>query len=140
MRVDELVKLRYLDLAGAQALVGEGVGRTPITGYGRLRGVEALTSRERAIQVVLRDDEVRLVYLGAAGLGELTAEDLEGRFGSGDTLRSRQGRRAWLHVVAPEGVAWSEQDGQLGFVELFPPTTLESYRSDIYEEPPSFRQ
>jgi hypothetical protein len=56
----------------------------------------------------------------------------------GETLRSRQGKSALMHVVADKGIAWSEDDGEVGFVELFPPTTLNGYQKTIYREPPKF--
>ncbi len=140
--LDELVGLRDLDVEQAMAYLGTDDKPVPITGHGALRDVDALTSKERGVQFVFdRDGVLRLVYLGARAVPpQVDHAALVAELGTGEVLRSRQGRRAELHVVAPAGIAWSEEEGELGFLELFPPTTFDRYRDEIYEEPPAFRQ
>ncbi|MXG88982.1 hypothetical protein [Nocardioides flavescens] len=107
----------------------------PVSGYQSLTDVEVIDA-PGGERIFVRDGEVQLVYVGTAALGDLTAEELEQVLGADEeTLGSRQGRHAELHVVAGRGVAWSEEDGEVGFVELFPPTTTDDYRTRIYRQP-----
>lgn len=53
-------------------------------------------------------------------------------------LRSRQGKRAMIELDAGSGVAFSRDADDVGFVELFPPTTADDYRERIWFEPPAF--
>jgi hypothetical protein len=53
-------------------------------------------------------------------------------------LRSRAGKRAVLHVWPRQGVAFSEEGGEVDFLEVFEPTTLEDYESRIYADPGPF--
>ncbi len=141
--IDEIRSLGSMDLDAAAAYLGVDVGdRYEITGYGKLQDVDVLESEEMGIRFLLRDDDVVLVYVGAAALDDdvdagVVAESIGT---AGDRLRSRQGKRAHLHVVAEQGIAWSELDGQIGWMELFPPRSLAAYVADIYQEPPRFRQ
>lgn len=139
----ELLALRELDLDQAAEFLGTSPdSRQPIKGYGALRDVDALDSKDRGIRFLLHGNRIRLVYLGRGALPEGTKnEDLVAVAESnGDLLRSRQAKRARLHVAAGSGLAWSELDGRVGFVELFAPTTLDDYLDQIYEEPPKFIQ
>ena len=58
--------------------------------------------------------------------------------GSGERLRSRFGKDAALYVDARRGVAYAEENGALVALEVFPPTTLDRYRDEIWWEPPGF--
>jgi hypothetical protein len=53
-------------------------------------------------------------------------------------LRSRQGKRAMIELDAQRGVAFSRDDDEVGFVEMFPPTTVEDYRERIWFDPGDF--
>jgi len=53
-------------------------------------------------------------------------------------LRSRQGKRAMIELDAGRGLAFSRDDDEVGFVEVFAPTTVEDYRERIWFEPPAF--
>lgn len=141
--LEELLALRDHDAAGAAAHVGAGPdARKRVTGYQGLRDVDVIDSPEPGIRFVLDGDEVVLVYVGRAGLPEgLTNDQIAAVAGSdGTRLRSRQGKRAWLHVVADAGLAWSELDGQVAFLEAFQPTTLADYMDRIWVEPGPFIQ
>jgi hypothetical protein len=43
-----------------------------------------------------------------------------------------------LHVWPERGVAFSEEDGAVDFLEVFGPTTLADYSERIYEDPGRF--
>lgn len=140
--VQQLLALSGATLAGAAEVTGASPDRRErITGYQGLRNLDVIEA-PGGERIHVRGDDVVLVYVGAAALPEgLTSDSLSGAVGSdGDLLPSRQGKLAELHVVADRGVAWSEIDGEIGFVELFPPTTLAAYRRDIYQLPPVFSQ
>jgi hypothetical protein len=56
----------------------------------------------------------------------------------GISLRSRAGK-TFNHYVYPEkGVAFSADSRSVRFIELFPPTSLEAYKVEIYEDVPPF--
>jgi hypothetical protein len=141
-KVDQLLALPGASLADATELTGASPERRErITGYQGLRDLDVIEapSGER---IHIRGDDVVLVYVGPSAVPVgLTSESLSEAVGSdGELLSSRQGKRASLHVVADRGVAWSEEDGEIGFIELFPPTTLATYRRRIFQEPPTFAQ
>jgi hypothetical protein len=140
--VPELLALRELDADAAAAFLGvDPSSPRAVAGYGSLKGMEVLESSERGIRFFLRGPSVVLVYIGGALTNGVDDAALVAEVGSsGEPLRSRQGKRAVLHVVPSSGVAWSELDGEVGWIELFPPTTMEDYRRDIYVEPPPFAQ
>lgn len=140
--LEELLALREMDAAAVAAALGvEEKIRESITGYEGLSEVDALDDGP-GIRCLLRGEEVILVYVGRSGLpAGLDHDALVAAAGSeGRSLRSRQGKRAELHVVADAGLAWSEVGGEVGFLELFPPTTFEHYRATIYQEPPPFKR
>lgn len=55
-------------------------------------------------------------------------------------LRSRQGNRAMIKLDATAGIAFSASDDEVGFLEVFPATTPDQYRAEIWFEPPAFRK
>jgi hypothetical protein len=139
---DDLLWLRGQSLQAVLSATGAAQGRRePVTGYQSLQNLDVIEA-PNGVRIYLRGNDVALIYAGEAALPDDADEaDLVAVVGSeGEFLRSRQGKRAALHVVAEQGVAWSEQDGVVAFVELFPPTRLEDYRRDIYLEPPQFVQ
>lgn len=115
--------------------------RRQVTKYQGLTDLEAVSNDDGA-RIFLRRDEVSLVYVGRQALSDEIDHDalVEALGTEGRELRSRQGKAALLHVVADRGIAWSEEDGEIGFVELFPPSTFEEYEDEIYVEPPPFRR
>lgn len=140
--LDQLLLLSGASLADAIDIAGAfGEQREHITGYQGLNDLEVIVA-PGGERIHVRGNNVVLVYVGSTALPKaLTSDSLRTAVGSnGELLPSRQGKLAELHVVADRGVAWSEVDGELGFVELFPPTTLAAYRREIYLQPPVFSQ
>ena len=115
--------------------------RESVTGYQRLKDLDVIDTTGGA-RIFLRDDDVVLIYVGEIALPSGTDHDalVKAAGSHGETLRSRQGKSALMHVVADRGVAWSEDGGEVGFLELFPPTTIDRYRRTIYREPPKFKR
>ncbi|WP_028051180.1 hypothetical protein [Cellulomonas sp. URHD0024] len=135
--LDELLDLRGADLTSVAAALDVDPGqREGITGYQGLEDVDAIDAPD-GTRIIARGDALVLVYVGRAALpAGLTSAALVDAVGSaGKALRSRQGKQAQLHVVAKKGIAWSESDGEVGFVEIFPPTSFDDYTRDIYVEP-----
>lgn len=140
--VDQILELPGAPLAEAVAITQvDASERQTVTRYQGLHDLEAFSSSDGA-RILLRGDDVVLVYLGRASLaGGIDHAALAAAFDSeGHELRSRQGKTATMHVVAERGAAWSENDGVVGFVELFPPTSLAQYEREIYVEPRPFRR
>ena len=139
-KAGDLLRLRGADLeVAARTLDADPDLREQVDGYQGLADLDVVDAPD-GVRIFLRGDDVVLIYVGPDALpAGLDGETLGSAVGAdGDLLRSRQGKRANLHVVAGQGIAWSEDAGQIGFVELFPPTTLEGYRRDIYLEPAKF--
>lgn len=139
MTLEELLKLAGATLATvASALDADPDDREEVTGYEALTDVDVVDTPSGA-RVFLHGDDVALIYVGERALpADADPDRLRELLGSGERLRSRQGKKAKMHVVADKGVAWSEEAGELGFIELFPPTTFEDYQATIYDEPGPF--
>lgn len=138
--LDELTRLPGASLDTVASITGADPDhRESVTGYQRLTNVDVIDTSGGA-RIFLRGQEVVLVYVGTDALPAGTDHQALARVAGsdGETLRSRQGKRALMHVVADKGLAWSEDGGEVGFVELFPPTTLDGYRKEIYRKPPKF--
>ncbi|MFP4148775.1 MAG: hypothetical protein ACLFUG_04215 [Nitriliruptoraceae bacterium] len=127
-------------LEEVQALLGPGAEPIPGDEYGRLTD---LTSIEDPTvfpgTLYLADGVVDLVRVGPDDLVSVSRSDLESQLG-GDAvgLASRAGKRATLWVHAPEGVAYSEEDGVLHYLEVFRPRPQERYEAELYREPGPF--
>lgn len=109
--------------------------------YEGLRGVTHLHNPATSPAHFYADGpRVVLVYVAdPAALGDATAATLTAALGGpGHVLRSRQCKHCVLHVYPERGVAFSAEDDEVGFVELFAPTTLADYRRTVYREPPAF--
>jgi hypothetical protein len=138
--LETLLKLPGAPLDKVAALTGaDPANREEVTHYQALHDLEVIPTPGKA-WIYVRGDAVKVIYFGELALPRgLRSDTLRDALGSdGEELRSRQGKRATLHVVAERGVAWSEEDGNVGFVEVFPPTTLDAYRTEIYGKSPRF--
>jgi hypothetical protein len=130
----ELLSLRDATLADLQARLGPGEVDDD-DAYGQMDGLTSFYAPASHPAVFyLRDD--RLVVGQLAEPDEDGARALVGP--DAPRLRSIAGKRAWVHVGAPEGVAVTELDGDVLYVEVFPPTTFEDYRDRIHTPPPHF--
>ena len=138
--LDDVLRLRGADLAAAAAALGADRGRREKTsGYEGLSKLDAIDAPDGS-QLLARGDALALVYIGTESMPTgVRSDDLVSALGSsGRSLRSRQGKSARMHVLAEEGIAWSEEDGDIGFIEIFPARSFDEYTRDIYEEPPKF--
>lgn len=140
MTLDDLLALPGAPLSAvASALSADPAARESVDGYEGLTDLD-LVEAPGGARIYLRGDDVVLIYVGRRALPDGTDADTvaEAVGSQGKDLRSRQGKRARMHVVAKQGVAWSELDGTVGFLELFPPMRFRDYRATIYDEPGPF--
>ncbi len=140
--VESLLALRGLGRRELMALLHLAPGDVRADGaYQRLQHVALL--HNGAIypgHFYVRGDRLEVAYVGDASfLSGLTAAAIRRELGgAGARLRSRAGKAANQYVYADRGFAYSETDGAVDFVEIFPPMSLEQYRAKIYEEPGVF--
>ena len=85
---------------------------------------------EKMVMLYLSDPQI-LKAISVAALRE--------KYGEGTVLRSRAGKTA-THIVYPEsGLAFSaDNKQQILFLEIFPPSALDAYKTQIYMEPGPF--
>ena len=138
----ELDAIRDMDANGAARFLERPLDARRPGRYGSLTDVDVLDSKQLGVRFFLTGSRLVLAYLSGDALADdVTADTLSSRAGgSTERLRSRQGKRASLHVAAESGLAWSTLDDRVGWVEVFPPMTNERYREQIYAEPPAFIQ
>jgi len=109
--------------------------------YEGLEGVEQVYNKEKfAGRVYGRDGRVEVIYVpGGSALADTTVKELSsGMKGKGKEMRSRAGKEFTHVVYAEEGLAFSAEGDELGFVEVFRPRPLKQYLEDIYRDPGPF--
>ncbi len=105
MTLEELLKLSGASLAdAATALEADPDDREEVDGYEGLTDLDVIEAPGGA-RIYLRGEDVVMIYVGRRALPEGTdAHAVEAAVGSaGEELRSRQGKRAHIHVVAKQG-------------------------------------
>lgn len=138
--LDDVLDLRHL--SRPELLDRLGIDAGAVDEGRRYEGLEGLAMLHddgvHPARFYFRGDDLVMVYLSEPGL---SLRDLRAHVsGDGVTLRSRQGKRSNLEVHPGDGIAFSELDDEIGFVEVFPPTTEQDYRARIYREPGPFRR
>jgi hypothetical protein len=114
----------------ADASVAEDVA------YEALRGVDRIHAPSFSpAHFYFAGPELRLVYVPRTAVGGQPAQPWLDELGPGPQLASRTGKRGVLEVRAERGFAFSHQAGEVELAEVFPPSTLEAYERDIYEQP-----
>jgi len=108
--------------------------------YGQMTDLTSLeVSEPFSGTLYFQDGVVTLVLVSERRLARTSPADLSGLYGEGAArLRSRAGKRAHLWVWADQGIACSVQDETVHFLEVFPPCSLDEYKTRIYREPPRF--
>ena len=114
----------------ADASVDEDVG------YEALGGVDCIHAPSFSpAHFFFAGPELKLVYVPRTAVGGQDAQPWLDELGPGPQLASRTGKRAVLEVRPERGFAFSHQAGGIELAEVFPPTTLDAYEREIYEEP-----
>jgi hypothetical protein len=103
--------------------------------YGQMTGLTRLHAPESSPAIFYFRDG-RLAVARLVHPDEREARELLGE--SAPELPSSAGKRASVRVRADRGIAVTEEDGHVVYVEVFPPTTFEDYRDRIHELPPKF--
>lgn len=87
-----------------------------------------------------RNGKLVMLYIGEnEELKEISSKLLQSNFAEeGIKLRSRAGKTFNHYVYPDKGVAFSADSKSVRFIEIFPPTSLEAYKAEIYEEPQPF--
>ncbi len=134
--------LRDQSQAQIQTWLGSAARNRPNSAYQNLSGVTEL--HNAAVHpgwfYFTPDGKFALLYVGdAAALQGLSAAALHATFGKpADELRSRAGKTATHNVYPEAGLAFTEQDGKVALLEIFPTTTLADYKARIYLDPGAF--
>lgn len=91
-------------------------------------------------RVYLRGGSVVMLYLGEAALQGCNEADLKRQLhGDEVMLPSRAGKAITHHVYPAEGVAYSaDYQGDVAILEIFPPTSIDAYKSEVYRQPGAF--
>ena len=130
--------LRDASLAQVRAELGaEHAELVADAGYGQMEGLTMLHAPE-AHPGIFFFREGRLAVLRVED-PDVDGGDLLARVAGGaPTLRSPVAKRARVHVRAEDGLAVADEGGRVRYVEIFPPTTFEDYRSRIHRPAPKF--
>jgi hypothetical protein len=135
----ELLALRELTRDEVQARFGiNETAVDPDVAYEGLDGVDCLYEPSAFPgHFFFRDDELVMIYVPRSALADADRGELRRALGEpAATLSSRTGEDSSLLVYPEQGVAFATDGERVEIVEIFPPTTLDKYRTRIYKEPP----
>jgi hypothetical protein len=135
----ELFALRESTRAQVQKRFGiDESGVDPDVAYESLRGVDCLYEPSAFPgHFFFRGDKLVMIYIPRSVLADADPDELRRALGEpAATLSSRTGEDSSLLVYPDQGIAFATDGEHVEIVEVFPPTTLEGYRSRIYKEPP----
>jgi hypothetical protein len=80
-------------------------------------------------------DKLVMIYINdESRLGNISFKKITTDYGNGHRLSSRAGKTSNLYVYPENGFAASVTHGQIDFIEIFPSTTLDDYKTRIHEE------
>jgi hypothetical protein len=81
-----------------------------------------------------------VMYISAPeALTGLGTDSLRRELGAPAAMLPSRAGKSYTHAVYPEhGVAFSADNTNVAFIELFPATTLERYQAEIYDRPEPF--
>ena len=141
--LDELVQLVGVSESELMERWGDApVSRSAPRDYEGLKGLTLLQSPSQpGVYAYLKDQRVTLVHVaGGTALAGADATVLREVLGpAAGELRSREGKQYRLYVWPEAGIAASLRHAhEVGFVELFEPTSMESYEADVYIDVGSF--
>ena len=139
--LDDMLALRELSRDDLRERFGIGDDQvTRGVGYGSLSGLDRLDNLNAFPgYFFFRGSELVLLYLGRGALENADPAALERELGPpAATLRSRTGADSQLRVHPERGVAYATDGSSVEILEVFPPTTLDRYQAEIYEDPGEF--
>ncbi len=107
--------------------------------YNQLEGVDRLDPQDFPGHLFFRGDELVMVYVPRRSLTGLAPGALEAELGRPDALLpSRAGADSSFHVYPERGIAFSANRDTVEMLEVFPPTTLDAYKTQIHYDPGEF--
>jgi len=136
-KMEELLKYRKYDYP---SLVKEfGIKDSEIekgVSYIKLQGVTRIYRPDTLPGYFYFDgDKLVMIYINdEKRLGNISFNKITSDYGQGHRLSSRAGKTSNLYVYPEKGFAVSVTHGQIDFIELFPSTTLDDYKSRIHKE------
>ena len=109
-------------------------------GYERLRQVDRLRAEGVSPALFYFDgDALRMAFIPDEHTEGMSAAPLAEELGPSDQqLRSRAGKNSRIELYAERGIAYSHDDDQLEFVEVFPPASTQWYLDEVYRDPGEF--
>jgi hypothetical protein len=143
--IQEWLAARDLYLADVRERFGIGDSALDAdSNYGQLDGLtELYEPAAHPGRFHFADGRQVLLYIGSTAdeLADLKPDQVMGSLGGpGLELASRAGKSHTQHVYPEKGLAFSEGDDQVDFVEVFPPTSADAYLSDLYIDPGPFNR
>jgi hypothetical protein len=134
----DLLALRELSRDELQARFGALETDSQVR-YEGIERVDRLHSDEFPGHFYFRGDELRMLYVPRSALEDADLGELQRELGEPEvTLSSRTGEDSSLLVYPERGAAFATDGEKVEILEVFPPTTLDGYRSEIYQDPGEF--
>ena len=136
--LEQLLALTAMDRAAALNAVGARAGDVEDGySYQSMSGLSVLDLPKRfGARVFFDGDAVAIVSIPDPSIAPDAIRALMGD--DVVELRSRQGKRAMIELDAARGLAFSSDDDEVGFIEMFPPTTADDYRDAHLVRAPAF--
>ena len=136
--LEDLLALR--DLSRDQVRDRFGIpdsGVDPNVAYERIVGVDRLHEPGAFPgHFYFRGGDLAMIYVPRTALGDTDLASLQRELGEPSAmLRSRTGEDSSLLVYPERGIAFATDGEKVEIVEVFPPTTLEGYTTEIYKDP-----
>ncbi len=135
--MEELLKYRRYDYS---SLIEEfGIRDSEIdknVSYIKLQGLSRVQKPDTLPGFFYFDgDRLAMIYISDEDrLKNMSFEKIKSDYGSGHRLSSRAGKTSNLMVYPEKGFAVSVTHGEIDFIEIFPSTTLDDYKSRIHKD------
>ncbi len=137
-RMEELLKYRKYDYP---SLVKEfGIKDSEIdneVSYIKLQGLSRIHKPDAIpAYFYFEGDKLVMIYINDDShlISDMSFKKIISDYGEGHRLSSRAGKTSNLYVYPEIGFAVSVTHGQIDFIEIFPSTTLDEYKSRIHED------
>jgi hypothetical protein len=132
------------DISMREAMVRFSIATANIRTEGSYQGLDHLTELHNPAahpaRFFFRDGKIAMIHVdGGADLEHLRARAILAELGDGGTsLQSRACKACVEHVYPERGLTVSVEGDKVSFVDIYPPTTLATYVTEIYVEPRAF--
>jgi hypothetical protein len=139
--------LSFRDLSLAELVARYPAAETTIAhdaGYANLKQLTRMGDFETTPGMFFfADEQLALFYVDGMNeaLEQISLPDLLAYLGEPEAeLSSRAGKQHTQYVYPQQGIAFAavEDEDEIAFLEIFPPTTLAEYEAQLYIEPAPF--